>query len=277
MARNESQGNQSSLLLDARPASITLDTTKTAVLVVDMQNDYGTKGGLFDRAGIDISLIRNVVAPTATVLASARSIGIPIVYIKAGIRADLSDLGAPGTPQGDRWRAYGVGQRVEAPDGREGRILIRDTWNTDIIPELEPEPGDPIVYKHGYSPFHDTGLDAVLQQLGIKHLIVTGGTTSVCVESTIRDAYSRHYSCILLEDCTAEPIGQGAKGYHGMQGVAMNTGGGSNYDATLLLVQTTFGWVSDSPAVIRTINAHRQAALPTTVAKDASEVAVPDR
>ena len=163
MARNESQGERSSLLLDARPASITLDTTKTAVLVVDMQNDYGATGGLFDRVGIDISSIRNVVAPTATVLASARSIGIPIVYIKAGIRADLSDLGAPGTPQGDRWRAYGVGQRLEAPDGREGRILIRDTWNTDIIPELRPQPGDPIVYKHGYSAFHDTELDQTLQ------------------------------------------------------------------------------------------------------------------
>ena len=263
MAKNESQREWSSLPLDARPEPITLDTTKTAVLVVDMQNDFGAKGGLFDRAGIDISSIRNVIAPTATVLASARTIGIPIVYIKAGIRPDLSDIGAPGTPNGDRWRGYGVGQQLEARDGRASRILIRDTWNTDIIPELEAQPGDPIVYKHRYSAFHETELDPVLKQLGIKYLIVTGCTTSVCVESTIRDAYSRDYSCILLEDCTAEPIGQGARGYHGIPEVAMNTEGGSNYEATLLLVQSVFGWVSNSQSVTRTINAAREAAMPT--------------
>jgi ureidoacrylate peracid hydrolase len=127
MAMTESEGRGSSLLLDAKPAPVSLDPTKTAVLVVDMQNDFVAKGGLFDRADIDTSIIREVIAPTATVLASARSAGVPIVYIKAGIRPDLSDLGQPGSPNGDRWPLYGVGQRVEAPDGRESRILIRDT------------------------------------------------------------------------------------------------------------------------------------------------------
>jgi ureidoacrylate peracid hydrolase len=90
---------------------------------------------------------------------------------------------------------------------------------------------------------------------------VTGCTTSVCVESTIRDAYSRDYSCILLEDCTAEPIGHGARGYHGVPGTPVSTGGGSNYDATLLLVQTLFGWVSNSQAVTQVLSKHRQAAI----------------
>ena len=232
MARKHSEPEGLSLPLNARPGLISLDINKTAVLVVDMQNDYGAKGGLFDRAGIDISVIRKVIAPIAAVLENARLIGIPIVYIKAAIRPDLSDLGELGSPNGDRWRSYGVGERVEAPDGRESRILIRDTWNTEIIPELEPHPGDPVVYKHRYSAFHQTELDAVLKQLNIKYLIVTGCTTSVCVESTIRDAYSRDYSCILLEDCTAEPIGQGSKGYIGIPGAAVNTGGGSNYEAS---------------------------------------------
>ena len=107
----------------------------------------------------------------------------------------------------------------------ESLIQIRDTWNTDIVPEFAPQPGDPIVYKHRSSAFHETELDAVLNQLGATHLIVTGGTTSVCVESTIRDAYSRDYSCILLEDCTAEPIGRGAHGYLGVPGRESSPGG----------------------------------------------------
>jgi ureidoacrylate peracid hydrolase len=93
-------------------------------------------------------------------------------------------------------------------------------------------------------------LNSVLKGLGIKYLVVTGCTTSVCVESTIRDAHARDYRCILLEDCTAEPIGRGAKGYIGVPG-ASKSSGGSNYEATLLLVQTVFGWVSNSESVIK--------------------------
>jgi ureidoacrylate peracid hydrolase len=238
-----------SVNLDARPQSILLPLSQTAVLVVDMQNDFGVKGGHFDRAGIELSGIRATIPPTARVLASARSIRVPVVYIKVGLRPDLSDLYQPGSPLRDRWLAYGVGDRTRSPDGRESRVLIRDTWNTDIVDELKPEPGDIEVYKHGYSGFHETELDAVLKGLGVKYLIVTGCTTSVCVETTIRDAHSRDYYCVLLEDCTAEPIGHGAKGYIGVPG-AGNSGGGANYQATLVLVQTIFGWVSNSESVV---------------------------
>jgi ureidoacrylate peracid hydrolase len=245
---NSSDHSVLSVTLDARPQSITLPLSKTAVLVVDMQNDFGVKGGLFDRAGIDLRDIRATIPPTARVLASARSIRVPVIYIKVGFRPDLSDLYQPG-PIRDRWLAYGVGGSTQSPDGRESRVLIRDTWNTDIVEELKPEPGDIEVYKHGYSGFHETELDAVLKGLGVKYLIVTGCTTSVCVETTIRDAHSRDYHCILLEDCTAEPIGHGAKGYIGVPG-AGNRGGGANYEATLVLVQTIFGWVSNSESVV---------------------------
>ncbi|AMY09474.1 Peroxyureidoacrylate/ureidoacrylate amidohydrolase RutB [Luteitalea pratensis] len=245
------------LNLHARPQCLALDLRRTAVLVIDMQNDYGTEGGLFHRAGIDLTSIRATVAPTARVLQTARSVGVPIVYIKAGIRPDLSDLGAPGTPHGDRWRWYGVGERVTAPDGSESRILIRDTWNTEIIPELLPRAGDRVVYKHLYSAFHNTELDAVLKELGASHLIVTGCTTSVCVESTIRDAYSRDYSCVLLEDCTAEPLGEGAGGYTGVPGATPGRGG-TNYDASLVLIQTLFGWISTSEAFAEAVARHEQ-------------------
>lgn len=250
---------RNSVTLNARPEAITLPIAKTAVLVVDMQNDFATTGGMFDRAGIDTSSIRAAVGPIARVLASARSAGVAVIYIKAGLRPDLSDCYQPDSPFRARSLAYGAGERVRSPDGRESRVLIRDTWNTDIVQELAPEVGDIQVYKHGYSGFHETELDAVLKGLGVKYLIVTGCTTSVCVESTLRDAHSRDYYCILLEDCTAEPIGQGASGYIGVPG-AKNRTGGTNYQATLTLVQTIFGWVSDSESVASALDSKRAVA-----------------
>jgi ureidoacrylate peracid hydrolase len=184
------------IVLEARPGSISIDPSKTAVIVVDMQNDFGSKGGMFDRAGIDISGIHKAVAPTARVLAFVRHAGIKIVYLKMGYRPDLSDLGAPDAPNRVRHlEMLGVGQSVKTPDGRDGRVLIRDTWGTDIVEELKPQSADVVMYKNRFSGFYQTDLDAVLKQSSIKHLVVTGCTTSVCVESTIRDASFRDYQC----------------------------------------------------------------------------------
>ncbi len=255
MSRHRSDTQPLTITLDARPQPIALNLQETAVLVSDMQNDFSMKGGLFDRAGIDLSGIHATIPPTVRALASARSAGVPVIYIKWGLRPDLSDLYRPGSPLRERWLAYGIGESAQSPDGRLGRIGILDTWNTDIVEELEPKPGDIVVHKHHYSAFHETELDAVLRGLGVKYLLVTGCTTSVCVESTIRDAHSRDYACILLEDCTAEPIGQGAKGYLGVPGAADLTSGGTNYEATLVLVQTLFGWVSNSESVANAFTA----------------------
>jgi ureidoacrylate peracid hydrolase len=226
---------------DAKPEPIAVDTAKTAVMVVDMQNDFGTKGGMFDRIGIDISVIQRVVGPTAKVLASARHADIKIIYLKMGFHPDLSNLGSEASPNRVRHMLVGVGKTVRAPDGAESRILIRDTWNTDIVPELKPQAEDVVVYKHRYSGFYQTDLDAILKQRGVKYLIVTGCTTSICVESTIRDAFFRDCSCVLLRDCTDEPIG------HGLPR--------SNYEASLLLIQDSFGWVSGSDDFTRALEA----------------------
>jgi len=248
MTHNTSTPKQLTVTVDARPQPIALPLSKTAILVVDMQNDFGSNGGLFHRAGIDLSGIRATIPPIARLLKCGRSVGLPIIFIKIGFRPDLSDLYQPG-PIRDRWLAYGIGAPAQSPDGKESRVGIRDTWNTDVVDELKPLPGDIEVYKHGYSGFHGTELDAVLSGLGAKYLIVTGCTTSVCVESTIRDAHSRDYYCVLLEDCTAEPIGGGAKGYLGASG-AGEAAGGSNYQATMVLMQTIVGWVSNSESVV---------------------------
>ena len=230
---------------DAKPEPTAIDIAKTAVIVVDMQNDFGAKGGLLDLAGIDISGIRKAIGPTATILASARQAGIKIIYLKMGFHPDLSDLGSEGSPNRVLHLRFGVGKSMHAPDGRESRILIRDTWNTDIVSELKPQADDVVVYKHRFSGFYQTDLDAILKQLGVKYLIITGCTTSICVESTIRDAFFRDYSCVLLKDCTDEPMG------HGLTR--------SNYEATLFLIQGGFGWVSTSDEVVKALPAQANA------------------
>lgn len=222
--------------LQAQPQAIALDVGACAVLVVDMQNDFGSTGGMFERAGIDISMIRRAVEPTRRVLAAARRHGMPVIYLKMAFKPDLSDAGASHGPNLSRHRLLGVGSEVSAPDGSPSRILIRDTWNTDIVAELAPEPADIVLYKHRFSGFFETELDAVLRKLGARQLVVTGCTTSICVESTIRDAMFRDYACVLLEDCTGEPIG------HGLPR--------SNHEASLLAIQLLLGWTSSSQEFI---------------------------
>ena len=220
------------IVIDAKPEALTINPAQSAVIVVDMQNDFGSEGGMFALAGIDISGIRSAIAPTARVLAAARRAGITVVYLKMGFRPDLSDAGRPDAPNWIKHRPLRAGEATTAPDGAASRILIRDTWNTEIVSDLTPEPADIILYKHRYSGFYQTDLDNVLRGRSIKTLIFTGCTTSVCVESTIRDAMFRDYTCLLLTDCTAEPIGDGLAR--------------SNHDASLLVLQVLLGWVSTS-------------------------------
>jgi ureidoacrylate peracid hydrolase len=236
-----SESKAGPVTLDAKPDSIAIDPARTAVIVVDMENDFAAKGGMFDRAGVDISGAQKAIPPTAKVLAAARQAGIKIVYLKMGYRPDLSDLGATDSVNRTRHLKFGIGQKIQTPDGRESRVLIRDTWDTDIVPELKPRAGDIVLYKTRFSGFYQTDLDATLKKLGIKYLIVTGVTTSICVESTVRDAMFRDYLCVLLKDCMSEPIG------HDLPR--------TNHEASLLNVEVLFGWVSDSDQLIKALAA----------------------
>ena len=218
--------------VDAKPEPIHIDLSTSAIIVVDMQNDFGAPGGMFDRAGIDITPIRRIVEPTSRVLTAARRTGLPIVYLKQEHSPDLADAGDAGSPHRIKHRPLALGEPVRAPDGTEGRILVKDTWNTAILPELAPQEGDVVVSKHRYSGFYETALDERLRALGVASLIFVGATTSVCVESTLRDAMYRDYQCVLLADCTAEPIGFGLPR--------------SNHEASLLTIELLFGWVSTS-------------------------------
>ncbi|MEP6853320.1 MAG: cysteine hydrolase, partial [bacterium] len=149
--------------------------------------------------------------------------------MKAGYLPDLSDTGAEDSPHGQGLRKLGIA------DG----VLTRGTWGSDILDELAPGEDDTVRYKTRYSGFYHTELDELLQRSGIKYLIVTGCTTSVCVESTIREAFYRDYHCVVLEDCTAEPTGAGLSR--------------SNHDATIMLVERVFGSVSTSTDFIHAL------------------------
>ncbi len=220
----------------ARPMDVEFDPKKSAVIVVDMQNDFGSVGGMFERAGIDIGPIVAAVAPTASVLVAARNAGIPVIYLQMQHRSDLADMGAKDSPHRQRHARLSVGEKMMAPNGKESRILIAGEWGTQIIDALAPKAGDIVVPKHRFSGFYETELTTILHGLDAKHLIFTGCTTSICVESTIRDAMYRDYHCVLLEDCTAEPIGHGNSR--------------SNHDASLLTIEVLFGWISDSKKFI---------------------------
>ena len=224
------------IVVDANPEALAIDPAQSAIVVVDMQNDFGSEGGMFALGGIDIAGNRAVIAPIARVLAAARRAGIVVIYLKMGFHPDLSDAGAPGGPNWLKHLRLRVGEPVTAPDGTASRILIRDTWNTEIVAELAPKSGDIVLYKHRYSGFYETDLDVILKGRSIKNLIFTGCTTSVCVESTLRDAMFRDYTCLLLADCTAESIGNGLPR--------------TNHEASLLAIQVQFGWVSQSTEFI---------------------------
>lgn len=228
-------------MLHAKPFPIRMDLRNTVVIVVDMQNDFGSAGGMFDRGGVDISSIQSVVAPIATVLKSSRKAGVKVIYLQMAFQPDLSDMGERDSPN---WRAhtyFRVGTSVQNPDGSAGRILVRDTWGTDIVADLKPEPGDIQIYKTRFSGFYETELHATLQRLGARYLVVTGCTTSVCVESTIRDAMFRDYSPVLLTDCAAEPIGSQFPR--------------SNHDASVLLTERIFGWTTHSAEYLQLLQA----------------------
>jgi ureidoacrylate peracid hydrolase len=212
--------------VDARPDALSFDPRRAAVIVVDMQNDFGTEGGMFHRAGAPIDGIKAVIAPIADVLGAARTAGMVIVYLTMQFEPDLSNAGAPDGPNLLHHQSFKVGEPIVAPDGRHSRVLIKGTWNTEIVAELAPAPDDVIVEKHRYSGFWETDLDSVLRARGVDTLVITGCTTSVCVDSTVRDAFYREYRCLVLSDCTAEPLG--------------------SHEATLRSIEACFGWVTQS-------------------------------
>jgi len=191
---------------------------------------------MFDLAGLDVTPIARLVEPIAEVLDAARSAGLLIVYTRQEHNADLSDAGSERSPHRLKHERLNIGRTVVAPDGGSSQILVRGTWNTAIVHELAPHAGDVVISKHRYSAFFETQLDTILRAKSIETLIFVGATTSICVESTVRDATFRDYRCIVLRDCTTELIAADSPR--------------SNHEASLLAIELLFGWTADSNAVV---------------------------
>ncbi|GJE77847.1 cysteine hydrolase family protein [Methylorubrum suomiense] len=214
-------------MLDAEPSPLPIDTATLALVVIDMQRDFLEPGGFGASLGNDVSLLAAAVPPARALLAAARAAGLLVIHTREGHRADLSDAptakltrGAPNARIGDI--------------GPMGRILIRGEPGHDIIPDLQPRDGEPVIDKPGKGAFYATELGAVLEARGIDTLIVCGVTTEVCVHTTVREANDRGYRCVVVGDACGSYI----PAFH-EAGLAMITAQGG-----------IFGWVSDSSSVV---------------------------
>jgi nicotinamidase-related amidase len=183
-----------STIIEADPYPLLVNTKSTALLLIDMQRDFLEPGGFGETLGNDVSLLRRTIDPCQNVLKAVRNAGLSVIHTREGHRSDLTD--APPSKLARGKLEIGIGD-----DGPMGRILVRGEIGHDIIPELVPNFGEPIIDKPGKGAFYETDLHLILQNRGIKTLIVCGVTTEVCVHTTVREANDRGYECLVLEDC----------------------------------------------------------------------------
>lgn len=217
------------LELATRPEPLEVQLEKAAIVVVDMQNAFASRGGLLDIAGNDISGAAAVVATIASILPVARSRGVPVVYLQTGYKPDLSNGGGESSPNPRKETALCL---MRARPELKGQLLVEGTWDFQIVDELAPRPGDVVVLKTRYSGFARTTLESELHAREIQYLFFVGIATNVCVESTLRDAYFNEYWPILVTDG------------------AMQAGPPEAHAATIFNVESFFGWTITASGLI---------------------------
>jgi nicotinamidase-related amidase len=215
------------LTVAAEPYTFTFTPATCALLIIDMQRDFLEPGGFGEALGNDVSQLRRTIAPNQRLLAVWRVHGLTVLHTREGHRPDLADL-----PESKKIR--GRGPITIGDAGPMGRILVRGEAGHDIIPELAPIAGEPVIDKPGKGAFWATDLHAILQNRGIRQLIVTGVTTEVCVHTTVREANDRGYDCLIPDDC----VGSYFPHFHttGLEMIKAQNG--------------IFGWVTNSEKIL---------------------------
>jgi nicotinamidase-related amidase len=219
-------------LVDAEPYEFAFEPAAAALLIIDMQRDFLEPGGFGESLGNDVSLLRRTIGPTRRLLEQTRAAGLAVIHTREGHRPDLADLPTAKKLRGHPSLAIG-------DSGAMGRLLVRGEPGHDIIAELYPQAGEPVIDKPGKGAFYATDLEAILRHRGIRQLIVCGVTTEVCVNTTVREANDRGFDCLVLEDC----VGSYFPEFQDMGLRMIKAQGG------------IFGWVGRSEAVIAALAA----------------------
>jgi len=218
--------------MDAEPYELEFDRNTTALLIIDMQRDFVMPGGFGEALGNDVTPLQATIEPTRRVLDTARKLGMLIIHTREGHRPDLTDC--PPTKL-----VRGRGKTRIGDVGPMGRILVRGEVGHDIVPELYPKAGEPVIDKPGKGAFYATDAELILRNSGIKTLIVCGVTTEVCVNTTVREANDRGFECVVLSDCVGSYFPEFQK-------------------AALAMIKAQggiFGWVSDSKRALSALGA----------------------
>ena len=217
--------------INCAPQEVTVDVRRTAIIVIDMQNDFCAKGGWLDHLGVDYTPDRAPIAAAAAAAAGAARGGVPVIWVNWGNRPDLANM-PPN--QIHLYKPHGAGIGLGDPlPGSGAPVLEKDSWAAAIVDELEPEPDDIRVDKYRISGFWDTPLDSILRNLGTRSILFAGVNTDQCVLHTLTDANFLGYDCILVEDCCA------------------TTSPDFCTEATIYNVKKCFGFVTGSDAIIR--------------------------
>jgi len=188
---------------DALPQRIEIDLARSALVVIDMQNDFCHPKGWFGQKGISVKPMRKPIATIAGLLPGWRAAGGAVVWVNWGVRPDRLNLSPTVQFKGKR-SADGVGYAEASPDDR-GLSVVPGEWGAQVIDELSAAPTDITVFKHRLSGFWDNELDSILRQQGITTLLFAGVNTDRCVFSTLQDAGFLGYDCVLLADACSTP------------------------------------------------------------------------
>jgi len=217
------------ITIDAEPERLTIGLATTALVVVDMQNAYLSKGGYLDRVGFDVATSPPVIEKAAGVLAAARTAGLFVVHLQNGFDALQTEAGGPTAPV---WHKSNALKYMRANPSERGKLITHGTWDHDFVEPLRPAPGEAVVPKARYSGFAGTNLEQLLRARGITTILLVGVNTNVCVEATLRDAYHREFFALMIPDAT------------------LQAGPDFIFEATVFNVTRFFGWTASGDKVI---------------------------